>query len=858
VDSTYRCKSHEEAELIVAEDLSGEYGIRQLIVNGTRTPGHYNIYGTTNAYHFLIDETSHNRLTLVRMWRMQAALLERERDKGWNAPFEFTFTELRNVDQAKEAILALELGVDEFEADVERTQLAEREMYLFSAWNNFLRARLDIEQTREKDISYDGFIIDGNRIVFKCSSVPEGSLLNQIRRVSLKDDSSLIGEIDDVGESTITLYLEEGDANLLPVRGLLMFDIRAAKTALDRQKSALDAVRYSRSVRADLKDLIIHPSSVGEPVPVDDVIYFQTELDEAKRHAVRLCLGAPSLSVIEGPPGTGKTTFIAELVLQCIARNPKSRILLCSQTHVALDNAIERIQKVNSTVRMIRVGRENDSRIDPNVKEFLIDRKMQSWSKEVYEKGQNYLIKWAESHGIKKYDVELGMILKKLQIAYDAIKRVAIEIEDKNYKLDNLVIEEKKVNETGIEYKVIRSSEEIEELKADVAKLRAERADFERRIDEIRYEISSKGELEAELASLSEDNLSEWVRDLLPRTADTDAFLALLNINADWNDRFGKGYGFQAALVASSQLVTGTCVGIASIRGLENIEFDLCIVDEASKATPTEILVPMSRSKKWVLVGDPKQLPPFIEDQLRDRDILQKYNLQQDVVKLTLLQHFLDAVPSSAKHILNIQHRMAQPIGDLISNCFYGGMLTSARKHLKQIPKSILAKPVTWLTTAKLRDRYEESVGTSYINTSESKAVMNILERLNWYGKNINKHFHISLLTGYSAQKNLLHRQTIDKLEEWEYLKIDCQTVDAYQGKEADIDIYSVTRSNDKNKIGFVRESERLNVALSRGRDALIIVGDHIFCRNVTGENSFHVVVDYIEANGNDCAIVEV
>lgn len=208
--ATYKCESHDEAKSIIIEDLSGEYGIRQFRGGGNRIPGNFSVHGAVNAYHALIDKTNNDRLTLVNAWRMEPALLERERDKGWSAPLDFSFDVPRNSDQAREAILSLEFGVDEHEAELERTQISDREMHLFSVWNNFLRARLDIEQTREIEIFYDGFAINGNRAIFNCSSVPDTDVLSQVRRVLLKDGSSLVGEIDDVAENTVTLYVEEG------------------------------------------------------------------------------------------------------------------------------------------------------------------------------------------------------------------------------------------------------------------------------------------------------------------------------------------------------------------------------------------------------------------------------------------------------------------------------------------------------------------------------------------------------------------------------------------------------------------------------------------------------------------------
>ena len=87
-------------------------------------------------------------------------------------------------------------------------------------------------------------------------------------------------------------------------------------------------------------------------------------------------------------------------------------------------------------------------------------------------------------------------------------------------------------------------------------------------------------------------------------------------------------------------------------------------------------------------------------------------------------------------------------------------------------------------------------------------------------------------------------------------LNIEVNTVDAFQGKEADVCFYSVTRNNDTGILGFQREKRRLNVALSRARDALVIVGNDQFCRSVKRENPFIPVLDYISGNPDFCEIL--
>jgi superfamily I DNA and/or RNA helicase len=113
--------------------------------------------------------------------------------------------------------------------------------------------------------------------------------------------------------------------------------------------------------------------------------------------------------------------------------------------------------------------------------------------------------------------------------------------------------------------------------------------------------------------------------------------------------------------------------------------------------------------------------------------------------------------------------------------------------------------------------------------------------------------YEVALIAGYVAQVKALQNIIRDRLHEWTGLKVVCSTVDAFQGSEAEICVYSVTRSNTEARLGFLREKPRLNVALSRSRSALIIVGDDAFCRTASGENPFRKVLDFIDAHPNDC-----
>jgi superfamily I DNA and/or RNA helicase len=117
----------------------------------------------------------------------------------------------------------------------------------------------------------------------------------------------------------------------------------------------------------------------------------------------------------------------------------------------------------------------------------------------------------------------------------------------------------------------------------------------------------------------------------------------------------------------------------------------------------------------------------------------------------------------------------------------------------------------------------------------------------------------VAVLTGYGAQKERLRSAIEVKVREWGGFKsVFVNVVDAFQGREADVAIFSVTRSDDRG-LGFLKEMERINVALSRGKEHLVIVGDHLFCQEADSKrNPLRDVLDYMRRNTDDCLLEEV
>ncbi|MEG4287407.1 AAA domain-containing protein [Microcoleus sp. C2C3] len=849
-----------EIQKIILEDLNSGCGILPYQKsNGANqanesSEGHYSIFGFSYRYHVAVDRDC---LAIINAQDFSSAILEQQRERAWIPPYEFKFGRPLIRSEAEEVIRELQFSVEEHEANLRQTRAEEEKQRLFRVWLNILRAKTDWEKNREKPIKYTSVTPEGNRVTFELSELPENDLAGQPRHVTNPKGFSIVGgDVEEVIGDKLVLYVKFGEPDRLPPTGELRFDTRAAEVALNRQKTALDAVRFDRAVRLDLRHLLVNPEEVRTPKLEVDVQFVQP-LNESQQEVVKAALATEDFLIVQGPPGTGKTTFITEVVLQTLKANPDARILLSSQTHVALDNALERIQAKNPNLKLVRLG--NHERVSDNLHSLLLEEQMEQWREGAIAKGQEFIANWSAQRGISHKDSEMATLFQELGTIAAKIETLKTEIAIWKLDLDEiLAINYDPENPESVVKAHIPKErlEEVQSIEAEIVSLRqqSKEARDEQKNTAKRLQQLSRIDTE-ELLGLSSEDISCYISILIEKNnPDVKMLQQLLSIQTEWFDQFGRNDKFNAPLIKRSQVVAGTCIGIP--RDIQDIEFDLCIVDEASKATATEVLVPMARSHRWILVGDPKQLPPFRDEASRDSDFLDKYELTQEDIRETLFDRLLRTLPDGCRKMLTIQHRMVAPIGNLVSECFYECQLQSSGPDVDKNLTRVLPQPVTWLTTTKLPDFREQSVNSSFNNACEVKVIVRFLKQLNQIALQYEKKYSVAVLTGYAAQLKILNRNLDSEVNNWQALTVECNTVDAFQGRESDIAVYSVTRSNKEGKVGFLRDAERLNVALSRGKVGLVIVGDHHFCRT-SHDNPLHRVLDYVERHPENCVLIE-
>jgi len=243
-------------------------------------------------------------------------------------------------------------------------------------------------------------------------------------------------------------------------------------------------------------------------------------------------------------------------------------------------------------------------------------------------------------------------------------------------------------------------------------------------------------------------------------------------------------------------------------------------------------------------------------------ELLARYNLSVTDIKETLFDRLNQSLPETCKTMLDTQYRMVPEIGGLISTCFYGQSLNTGRSSSeKQWLIEFLKRPVIWFSTSALDHKHEKNDGNSYRNQEECRCIKTWLLSLDEQAVANQTTLTVGVISGYSAQVRLLSEELgvvtperISHVSQWKALDITVNTVDAIQGREVDIVVYSVARSNVNGTIGHLRMHNRLNVALSRGKEGLVIFGDVEHCYTAKDtDNPFPRVIDYIRSNPDTC-----
>ena len=304
-----------------------------------------------------------------------------------------------------------------------------------------------------------------------------------------------------------------------------------------------------------------------------------------------------------------------------------------------------------------------------------------------------------------------------------------------------------------------------------------------------------------------------------------------------------------AQLFGEARVIACTLVGSAN-RLLEGQKFGTLFIDEAAQALEAACWIPIRRVSRVIFAGDHCQLPPTIKSFAALKAGLGK----------TLMERIVENHPETVT-LLKMQYRMNEEIMRFSSDWFYGNQVESA-PEVKYRSILDLDIPMTWIDTSEFSEysdhsEYsdisfkEEFVGESFgrINKAEAELTLLALEQ---YFKKIGKarildeRLDVGVISPYRAQVQYLRRlfKKREFFKPYRHL-ISINTVDGFQGQERDIILISLVRANDEGQIGFLRDLRRMNVAITRARMKLIILGD---ASTMTRHPFYKKLYEYIDA----------
>ncbi|MCA5004843.1 AAA domain-containing protein [Sphingobacterium bovistauri] len=560
--------------------------------------------------------------------------------------------------------------------------------------------------------------------VNKTNNVAEGHRFRFGMPVSLfsnhdPEEDRINGVISFVSRDTMRISLRVDELPDWSRRGKLGVDLlfdensyREMEQVLHLAKDLVNDEKEGGFIRQLIgkEDIYVHPASQ---------VYHNVALNESQNQAITNMLSQDRLTILHGPPGTGKTTTLIHGV-KALVKERKKQILVVAPSNTAIDLLTERLDAIG--VHVVRMG--NPVRVSDHLLNLTLDAKMNNHTA--------------------------------------------------NKEVKNLDKQARAYQDMAHKYKRSFGRAEREQRKAlfDEAK-------------KIRKEI---------------DKIQDYVmEDVLDK----------------------------------AEVITATLVG-SNHFSIRNRKYEIVIIDEAAQALEPACWLPILKGEKVILAGDHLQLPPTVKS---SKD-------SSKGLYVTLFEKLLVVYPQFVS-VLNVQYRMNKFIMQYPSHSLYNDGLIASEK-VAQWTINNDTKPILFIDTA----------GAGYDENIEDDAISNVEEAhflLNHLQESIQSFEQISnggilpsigVITPYRKQSILLKELIgADEMIANYGGKVQVHTIDSFQGQEKDLIYISLVRSNSQQNIGFLADIRRMNVAMTRARKKLIVIGDS----STIGQHPFYKgFIDYV------------
>jgi hypothetical protein len=745
------------------------------------------------------------------------------------------------------------------------------------------------------------FVLGGSR-------VPDENAFVQVATQAGTDAGtvSVRGQVTRVNGKTLTIRFDEPiDWNDL--RGQGEITTTPSTVVFRMQRAALEQLRTGRAlnpgVLAALVDGQSPPPSSGQHAGETPSTPAFLNIHQAE--AFEKTLTGPDLLAIIGPPGTGKTTTITEIIRATKERG--ERVIVCSQSNRAVDNVLGRLPK---ELLAVRVG--NEARVTAEGIPYLLQRQAadlrtqvlnasrlnlenyggleaaEGWAGELYQRNTALAaarhdeaealaaLSWARravggpaTEEVDRLTADHSEREKELQRCSARAARLQRRSEQATVRSQWAVIgwlfgllaslwtgqytkrgvrgaqlnaalydaaarltsarrhliEITKHAPAVITAKAAADTAATQTSQRQAAALHAARSALDAVAPmgltppPVRLGDGGDGSADAELA-VAQQWLTGWLPFLAARRDLLEQWLA---------EAAADSSQLHPELLRYADVLASTCTGAGSRPELADLDFDLAIVDESGQIGVADALIPLVRARRAVLVGDHNQLPPFLDSDVEAWGKLADDPVAQTMLGKSALELVVDALPGSPNVVwLTEQRRMPEVIAQFASTQFYEGRLTTPtglREHRSDLFRSALAfidtSELGWPQRRERSGQDRERFGQrGYDNPGEARMLADLAIH---YSR---AHQEWAVIVPYLAQAELVRRLLAGHAGDAEEVRLNVGTVDSFQGSERDVILYGFTRSNADRRIGFLSELRRVNVAITRARMQLVLVGD--------------------------------
>jgi len=756
---------------------------------------------------------------------------------------------------------------------------------------------------------------------------------------AISDTSIILKGIDSHPSSDMFL--------ILSTKGDMIQNERQIKARFEIAKGKSGIPQLGSIIEKEGEFNIIKRKTYIKPLTafVKNKVFKNSEPTECQLKAIEIALNTPDIALIQGPPGTGKTTVIAAILERLNEEYDKRNVIngkvLCSAfQHDAVENVVSRL-----SVNSLPARKFGKRRSEGDNEDTIAEKKQDQWADEIREKliTKNPQLKPLEEQQkfqylLRQYAGSPSVSIIK-QILNYVISLPGKYMPENIIKKANVLLDQIKSNNRSLvkdkqlllilsNIKALRTTEE--EFQDDGARnamtvydeLNKELGHAENEI--LKKAISWKPgqkmsflkELEKLKAFLLDKYMPEPVYNFDKPKEEMLDFIAEVNeiLSRDrskWNKKEEILVDFLNELTTNKQGIRAAIdsynfVYAATTQGAEGKEirkiktdsssdllrYDTVIIDEAGRASPRNLLIPMAQAeKRIILVGDHRQLPHLIDEKIVEKAMksAESKNISDDFesyIENSMFEHLKKRLEDISKIdgiertcILDQQYRTHPLLGNFINEQFYkpygeGFKSPLDEKHFEQQLPRLDGRPALWIDVPCTKVNGEEIAGTSWKRKAEAKVIVKQLKE--WLDCAEGQNFSFGVISFYRAQCNeimaeavnmgiaeLDHSGKCEIKEIYKYFdkdvngkktkeeKLRIGTVDQFQGMEFDVVFLSVVRAkvkySDQSNLGHLVSANRLCVSMSRQKKVLVVVGDAALAESPVCKNAVPALSNFLD-----------